>query len=132
MHSRESSVRHLFQKKRASNITEIAKLLYLLQRLPMHRGERTLCQNVRKLITHPHVIDQIGLILVHSFKHPIQMNAVCSSKETQEQLITQFKMRQSKSTLCVCVSVCLCHMPQIAPMGGITAELFSKLWSWVE
>ena len=98
----------------------------------MHRSERTLCHNVRKLITRPHVIDQIGLILVHSFKHPIQMNSVCSSKETQEQLITKFKIRQSKSTLCVGVSVCLCHMPQIAPMGGITADLLLKLWSWVE
>ena len=118
--------RKTFVKKRASIITEIAKLLYLLQRLPIHRSDRTLCQNVRKLITRPHVIDQIGLVLVHSFKHPIQMNAVCSSKETQEQLITQFKMRQSKSTLRVCVCVCLCHMPQIAPIGGITAELFKN------
>ena len=111
-HSRESSAILWFKIKRDSIITEIAKLLYLLQRLPMHRSERTLCQNVRKLITRPHVIDQIGMILVHSFKHPIQTN--------------------SESTLCVGVSVCLCHMPQIAPMGGITADLLLKLWSWVE
>ena len=93
-------------KKRASIITEIAKLLCLLQRLPMHRSERTFCQNVRKLITRPHVIDQIGLILVLSNTQ---------SKSTLCVLPRRYKYSSSPSStcanpnrLCVVVFLCVC------------------------